>query len=424
MSVEFVLYSLATSVCYFCTNWIYGILSKQKFKLNLPIIILIFLMGTLNTYINMHFSVSIKIVYNLICYCTLTKLIYKDDIKTWLFYSLLIWSAGSMLDMLFMSAISALLFFVLDSMPTIAIPFITLLLQVVYNFLFRIKFVQNWINKLKEKIEKIPNIGWIYFIVIILLVLFSTLAFNNMKNLTNEIMILFLVLIAISISVHLIHSIYSEKIYNEALKNLLNNNLYYVDLNSKNRIFKHNIIHKLDGVKTVANDKVKKLVNDIIKEYNLSSLPNKEIDNLPNGINGLICQKIYSNKSKKLNFAINNYLKSDLFEILTPKNYNKLCETLGICLDNAINASLKTKDKVLQIVILENDDNIFIKIINTFKSEIEIDNLGKLNYTTKREGQGLGLYSIFMKKGVKIKTSIINNLFENQLIIKKRKVKA
>ena len=114
-------------------------------------------------------------------------------------------------------------------------------------------------------------------------------------------------------------------------------------------------------------------------------------------------------------------MDSDLFDVLTPRKYNKLCETLGICLDNAVSASSKSKEKILQIVILENEKNVVIKVTNTFNSSLEIDKLGSLNYTTKKNGHGIGLYSLFGRKDVTLKSSIINNLFESQITIKKKK---
>lgn len=421
MNSIFLFNAIGSFIGYFNLVWIYGIVTNQKIKVNYIKILLIILISILNVKICYSFPVYIKTFYNMICNFGLTKIFYKNEFKYWAFHSVLIWSLGSFLDILFMSINPLIINSILTKYPNGGIVIITLFLQIIYNLLFRIKVFKKLISKIWEKIQTIKNIYWVYLTVIILLIVFGLLAFTNLSSLTKGIKILFLLLIALSISIYIIIFKFIENTYNETSKNLIANNSFYVELNNKNRIFKHNIIHKLDGIKSIADDKVKKLINDLIKEYNLTSSPNKVVDNLPNGINGLICQKIYNTKGKKINIAVNNYMKSDLFDVLTPKKYNRLCEALGVCLDNAISATLKTKEKILQIAILENQDFIYIKIINTFKSELEIDKLGTKDYTTKRDGHGIGLYSLFARKDLTIKTSIINNLFENQIIIKKNK---
>ncbi|MBQ9833572.1 MAG: GHKL domain-containing protein [Bacilli bacterium] len=424
MSADVILYGLATIVGYLNLSWIYGITTNQKFNLKLRKVLIVVFLAIVSTIVSFKINVIAKTFYNLFAYFIMTKLFYNNDKKKLVYYTLLIWLIGGLFDVVSMSIVSAIIMLFYKKVTAIITVIATFILQIFLNLLFRIKYIRILSDKLYNKIEQIENIVWFYIVIVALFFLFGILAYFNIDNFTNGIMILFFIVLCLSISIYFVHTISIEKIYNETSKNLLENNSFFVDQNTKNRIFKHNIIHKLDGVKSVANDKSKKLLDDLIEEYNLTSSPSKEVDNLPNGINGLICQKIYSNKSKKVDFAINNYIKSELFDVLTPKKYNKLCETLGICLDNAITATLKTKEKILQIAILENQDNIFIKIVNTFKSELEIDEIGNLNYTTKTSGHGLGLYSIFSRKDVMVKTSIINNLFENQIIVKKNKIKA
>jgi sensor histidine kinase regulating citrate/malate metabolism len=212
---------------------------------------------------------------------------------------------------------------------------------------------------------------------------------------------------------------YDEKIYKNTVDNLLDNNKYYLEVNNQDRVFKHNIIHRLNSIKSVGDKDANKLIDDLIDDYNLNSMPNMSIDILPNGINGIISRIIYGRKIDGLQIAVNNYLKSDLFSVLSPRKYNKLCESIGVCLDNALTATSSSKEKVLQVAILESKSSVIVKIINTFDSSLEVDKLGVMNYTTKKGGHGLGIYSLLGRKDVIVKTSIINDLFENQIIVKK-----
>lgn len=112
-----------------------------------------------------------------------------------------------------------------------------------------------------------------------------------------------------------------------------------------------------------------------------------------------------------------------MLESLGPRNYNSFCEALGITLDNALEACIKTEDKLLYLEFKEGKDSITIKVMNTFSGNIELDRLDTKEYTSKKEGHGLGLYSLFNRKNIVITTSIKNNLFINVIKVKKQKEK-
>ena len=131
-------------------------------------------------------------------------------------------------------------------------------------------------------------------------------------------------------------------------------------------------------------------------------------------------KKIYGFENNELSIGIDNNINSNVYDELTPKSYNLLCEALGILLDNALEATEKTKEKILMIDMKETEESYHIKIINTFQTVLDIDALGTLKYTTKKTGHGIGLFSLIGRKKLKIKTSIINDLFFNEIIIEKK----
>ena len=116
-----------------------------------------------------------------------------------------------------------------------------------------------------------------------------------------------------------------------------------------------------------------------------------------------------------------NKLKKDILNILSPRNYNLLCEALGITLDNALDAAIKSKEKNLYLSFLETQNNIKIVIANSFLGTIDIDKVGTINYTSKQNGHGLGLVSLFLKNNLIIKNKIKGNLFITQMLISKLK---
>ena len=421
MNVDYVVYTIGGLVSYLNNALIYCRVTNRKFKFKMSYLFLLIIMGFLNAVVTMHLPIAIKPIYNLICLGLSIYFVKKDTIKSILFFVFVIWFLGVFLDILFMSLFSVAFKYLLDNWPKLGILVISLLLQVILYLFFRIKKFSSFIIKIKDKLGTIKNVVWMFLLIIFLVILFGVFAYKNISNMGYVFLFTALLIYSLFLGIFLLKILYEERTFKITIDNLLKNNKYYLEINNQDRVFKHNIIHRLSGIQSTADNKTTKLIDDIIKDYNLSSLPNKSIDTLPNGINGIICRAIYGNKDRDLNFAINNYLKSDLFEALTPRKYNKLCETLGVCLDNALGATRKTKEKILQVVMIENQSSIIIKIINTFDSSLEIDNLGSINYTTKKEGHGLGLYSLLGRKDVVLKTAVINNLFENQITIKKTK---
>lgn len=418
MKVDYLVYAIGATISYINVSLIYGKINNYKFRFNIFYILLFIVLGILNAFINIHFPIGFKPLYNFLCFGISIKLFSKESFKGIIYYVFFIWFVGILLDILFMALFSVFFEYLLKIWPVWGILFISLFLQLVLNLIFRIKRVNLLVIKIKDKLKLINNFVWIFILSVFLVILFGVFAFKNLNSISSVVLFIFLIALSLSFIVFLLKILYEEKVYKITIDNLLENNNYYVDLNNRDRVFKHNLIHNLNSIKTVSNEKSKLLLEDLIKEVGVNNT-NKDIDNLPDGINGLICKTIYSKSKKKLNIAINNYLKSDLFGVLTPRKYNKLCEAISLSLDNAISASEKSKERILQIVLLEEDNYVKVKIINTFQTFLEIDKLGTLDYSTKKDGHGLGLYSLLSRKDLRIKTSIINNLFENQIIVKK-----
>lgn len=420
MFIKLVTTIIVTFISYINVSLIYKIITKSNSKIKIWHYILMLAITLINTLVIMKLPVGFKTIFNLLCLLLINKLIYKDKMSDNIYYVMVIWTVGIILDMIFMALFSILLNKILEVFPNSGMAIISLMLQIVYNLFFRIKFVSNFCVKLKNKIDVVDNVVWLFILSVFLIALFSILAFINLNSFNNTLMIVLIFLIVVSILIFFIKNISDKKIYQQAINNLLKNNKYYIELNSKNSVFKHNIIHQLNSIKSVTDKKTKQLIDDLINEYHMSDTSKLNVDSLPNGINGLIYSYIYTKDYSKLNLAINNYVDKDLFNILTPRNYNKLCEAIGICLDNAVNASLSSEDKILQITVKEDDKNIIIKIINTFSSSLEVDKLGTKDYTTKNNGHGIGLNSIIKKRNLKVKTTIINNMFESIISVKKK----
>jgi two-component system sensor histidine kinase AgrC len=195
--------------------------------------------------------------------------------------------------------------------------------------------------------------------------------------------------------------------------------------------FIHEYKNKLIIIKDLASPRNKELhdyINSILNvkasdKYNYLM----DIKNIPiPGIKGLINYKLI--KMKELNIETEVYVSESVANLknnsLDIKEKNNLYTILGVILDNAIEASLESTEKLVSLHFFLEDDNINIILANTFKN-INLDELEEKGYSTKGENRGIGLYLVkeIIKHSntIKKETSIINNFFVQKIIIKMTK---
>lgn len=145
------------------------------------------------------------------------------------------------------------------------------------------------------------------------------------------------------------------------------------------------------------------------------------------GLKGLIYYKIDSMKKKKIKAFINvsSELKSSKTWKTCDDNLQQISKVLGVYLDNAIEAALEAKEKMITFDIYLDNNSIVFEISNTFKGPLNIDKIGDKGYTTKGEGHGYGLSlvnDIIAKTKVLSQEREINGNYYIQRLYVKNKV--
>ena len=285
-------------------------------------------------------------------------------------------------------------------------------------------FIINSLSKLFKALSRLTvrKVGVV--LAIILYFVLGTLCYKHMSNESDAVylvIILLISLISLLVLLYLIYLNYEIVVLKSTNEIIENNNETLLKTLNEYRIMKHNINNKLLGIKSVGNENTKEMINEILKEYDSNKYLKTEIPSIPNGANGFILEKLYAYADKNLKVQIDNNVKGKLLDILGPKNYNLLCEALGITLDNALESASQTKGKIVFLEFSEEEKTVNIKIMNTFKGSIDTEKLGTIEYTSnKLNGHGLGLYSLFNKNTIYITTSIKNNLFRSEIKVNKK----
>ena len=195
------------------------------------------------------------------------------------------------------------------------------------------------------------------------------------------------------------------------------------------RTLKHdynNIIQALNGyVTTRQYDKLAEHINKVLDECNIVnnySTIDQEIFNDP-AIYGVVGAKVFlaMEKDIKVEFEITSNIKEICFPM------PELSRILGILLDNAIEATMKAKNKYVKIEFKfdKRKYSDTIRIINTYDTNIDINlkEIFKKGVSSKEIKSGIGLWEvkklISKQKNSQIYSSIEADKFIQTIVIEK-----
>lgn len=394
-------------------------ISKKSVKLNSINILVMLLYSFFEIFLSFFVSVPINGLTCFAYFYWYLKWTMKLDFKDIVFYIFILWLLGIGIDILFMLIVSLFNVFVVDvsSYYDLMKPVASIIMAILLQFMSKNVHVKHIISNLYVKFKSLKINSFKISLILLVYLLIDIVCIININNGYNFV-ILFSVTILITYILYCRYEIASLKITNDLI---LKNNKFYIKVIDDYHLLKHNLINQLLGLKTVSTKKAKLIIDDLIKEYNSSFKTVKNVKDIPDGLSGLVFEKVYNYINEGLNIVVDNKLRDNIFLYLTPRNYNVLCESLGITLDNALESSVKSDKKILYLQFYENKNEIIVVLINSFAGFIDLEKLGNFKYTSKDNGHGYGLFSLFLKRNLNIKTYIKNDLFKVELkIVKKR----
>lgn len=346
-------------------------------------------------------------------------LIEYTNFKKFIFYLCIIWIYAMVLDLMAMAFASIILiFYNIKKYWYLFEVFMTLLLFILLILIANVAKVKKLTNSLYLKILNVKYFD-VSFIIFSLFVLIASIVISfNLHRLNISILLIIIILLLIVIFSMLIKN-KMNMIENEIfLKTLKENNDFYIKMEDENRIFRHNLNAKLLGIKSVSNAKARSLLSELLKENNRNVSLSSNLKSIPYGFDGIIYEKIYSNL-EVMDIKIDNSINMDIFNFLKPRRYNVFVEKMVIALDNAIEASLNSEEKVLVVNLYREENNVIVEIRNTFANNVDLDGIGNIGYSSKGNKRGLGLFSILRNNEASVEVKIHNNLFISKVSAKR-----
>ena len=401
-------------------NLCYTKINNHKIKINFKSIIVMIIVSVLILLNNSYENLWLKLILTTIIFCINFRILYNDNWKKILITYIFIYITIILIE-IFLTNILLKLGILNDNLGVMLYTFSKFFLSgavsIIEYLFFSINIIRKYTKKLINFFVNNINASNIAYLLFITCFVLGLLNFESFAESGSIKLIIFLLAVFIFLFVIVIRSTTKEEILKHSNQKLIEYNEKYGQFLDEYRLYKHNIKHKLAGMKSFGNKKINALIDDLLEEETTFSIKNNNLYSVPKGIKGIVAEKLYN---VDISVIVDNKLEGDPFSKLQVKEFNSVSEAIGICLDNALEASIETDNPIITFDLYEDNEYIYIKTGNNFCNRIDIDELGDKYYSTKNRGSGLGLFSIMQNKLIKEKISIINDIYYIELKIKKR----
>lgn len=416
--INYLVFVLVSFISTFGVTYLYCKLCGKRLYITFLIIIWLVLGSLGLAFLRIFDLTLLSTALYFVFYPILFNILNKIGFKKQFFYTVVVWLCGMLFDCLSMIGVLILNNFIKFNMYSylsrIILTFIVLLAFII---LAHISSFVRFINRLYLKVQKVNYFDFTLMAFALFVLLMSVAIFLTLDNIKLSILLI-AVLFLLGFSFILLIKVRINLIENEKfLKLLKENNNFYVKIEDENRIFRHNLMAKMLSIKSVSSKKARQLIDDFLEAFNSNMDFSVHIKDIPYGLNGIIYEKIYPYIGK-INIKIDNKIDFDIFTKLKPRRYNVFIEKMVIALDNAIESCIKSQSKILVLNLYFENNQIIMDIKNTFHGNLNLDNIGQINYSTKGKRRGLGLFSAFRDNEVNISIKIINDMFVTKIIAK------
>ena len=361
---------------------------------------------------------SIRALASAAIYFIMYKTIFKESSKTTFCKTCLMTLVSFVLD----PVLSIIISFASENIQELnvnTIPkfLITCIFSYTYFKIFKSEKNRKRFNSLLELMEVNKKI-LIYFTILVLVAhAYNVMMVYNYIDYKYYTALLILIIFISYFSYVFIHEIFDNASLTLKNKYLNDNLLNYQKTADNYRTLKHNLKNDLF---IIARSKDKeKAIRRTYEKYNQDEEWVNNISSIPSGLQGIIFLKMQFAENNKVKFYMDNQIDFKKLDESTAL-YLDTCEVIAICLDNAIEASIDTEEKLICMGLYNDDDCYTINITNSFNNFVDVDKLGEKNYSTKNRNSGIGLnYIANLNKDIKIKRIISDTNFKTIITIKK-----
>lgn len=290
---------------------------------------------------------------------------------------------------------------------------ITTMFSYIYYFTFYHTKVKILVQYIIETLLKSKKTVIFLYVSILIVNTFNILYGLNYLDYKYYVTIILMIMYMVYFATMFSKEIYNNKmlvVKNKYLNEYLEN---YEKMSDNYRTLKHNLRNDLYLIK--CSKEKDPVINKMYVKYSDDENWEGKISGIPSGLQGIIFLKMQYAETKNIKFIVDNKIDEN------SQIYLDTCEIVAICLDNAIEASEETSQKMISMDINKNSSFYLIEITNTFNNRIDIDKLGEKNYSTKNRNSGIGLnYIENLSKSITVKRLIIENIFRTIIKVKKQ----
>lgn len=266
--------------------------------------------------------------------------------------------------------------------------------------LSKIKILKIAFQKFCLKIDSNSLVSVIFFAIVsfwILIILFQNLS-NHLTFFSNYIITSIIIIMLL-----ILYYLYVKECNNYNSLNQEYNTLFkyiqtFEEWIDNEQMYRHELKNNLSIIRSMTKNK--KIINKIDDMLKFSIILDENdiecLKDIPKGgLKGLIYYKIALAKNNNINITIEISPKvTNKLKRIKDKDLKQICIVLGIYIDNAMEAAVKSKKKNVTLEIYESNDCLTFVISNTYKELVSINKMNFDGYTTKGEGHGRGLYYV------------------------------